>query len=78
MNTMTTGSSPPWLPNARGLVGGPLPPEFSTVSDFVANDVKLMWEDGKFSNYGADMIDREVLVTAIGGVFKVLSYGAEF
>ncbi len=53
------------VPNARGLFGGALPPEFSTVSDFVANDVKLMWGDGKFSNYGADMIDREVLVTAM-------------
>ncbi len=53
------------VPNAQNMVGEALPPDFSTVSDFVAADAQYLWEDGIFSNYSNNTIDRETLITAM-------------
>ncbi len=38
---------PAVAPHAPNLVGEPLPPDFATVSDFVADDAYYLWEAGE-------------------------------
>ncbi len=58
------------VPHARNKMGEALPPEFSTVSDFVADDAQFMWQDSVFSNIANDRIDREVLITTMAEFSK--------
>lgn len=54
------------VPLAQTMAGEPLPQEFATISDFVADDAHNKWGDILFSNYYGGYIKKEVLIDIMG------------
>lgn len=70
LQNITTSNYENWklagvLPFARKMVGATLPEQFTTISDWVADDAHNLWGPGFFANYKGGSIDRDVLVTVI-------------
>ncbi len=53
------------VPLSPMLAGEPVPPEFDTVSDYVADHAYTMWGDAILSNYYGGQIRKEILITAL-------------
>lgn len=54
------------VPNAKNLVGEPLPYEFSVISDFVLEDAHYMWDaEGEFINHHDGYSNNDVMITTL-------------
>ncbi len=53
------------VPMAISKTGGDLPPPFTTLSAFVADDAHYLWGEGILTNYYGGAIDHDVLVTGL-------------
>jgi pimeloyl-ACP methyl ester carboxylesterase len=53
------------LPQSRKMVGAPLPGQFATISDLVADEAHNLWGAGLFTNYYGHYIEKEILVKVV-------------